>query len=86
MSDSAVEVNVSIICACMPACAHYFRRHGDSLRSLSSRFRIRIKSFYSIFSRNSSSDVKMRANSDEMEDDKLNLTSQGSRRRDLGLV
>ena len=73
--NSAVEVNVSIVCACMPACAHFFRRHGDSFRSLSSRVRIRIKSFYNISSRKSSSNADMRrANSDEVENDQMKLT------------
>lgn len=78
MTDSVIEVNVSIMCACMPACAHYFRRHGGAFRSLSSRLHLRIKSLYNMSSPKANSDENMhpfqRANSYEAENDKMKLT------------
>ena len=78
LAFSSVEVNVSIMCSCMPSCAHYLRTHVQSLYSLSGRLREKYHSITS--SRKQSSSMKLNgferadSNPSPNNDDKMRLT------------
>ena len=70
---SVVEVNVSIMCSCMPSYATYLRHHLTTLRTL--RYRLRSKFYSSHKQHSSTSELNEfeRVGSDP-KDDKMRLT------------
>ena len=57
LNPSAVEINVTIICSCMPSLAAYLRHRLQSIRSITSH--VRTKYFRRVSSRKQSSSMRL---------------------------